>query len=67
MFCEPIIILFTFYLSFVYALLYATFFAFPIAFEEIRGWSMGMTGVTFISIIVSYTFLIIICWTPLIL
>lgn len=52
MFCEPIIILFTFYLSFVYALLYATFFAFPIAFEEIRGWSMGMTGVTFISIII---------------
>ncbi|OWZ28764.1 spermine transporter [Cryptococcus neoformans c45] len=52
MFCEPIIILFTFYLSFVYALLYATFFAFPIAFEEIRGWSMGMTGVTFVSIII---------------
>ena len=35
------------------SLLYATFFAFPIAFEEIRGWNMGMTGVSFVSIIVS--------------
>lgn len=26
---------------------------FPIAFEEIRGWNMGMTGVSFVSIIVS--------------
>jgi hypothetical protein len=26
------------------------FFAFPLAFEEIRGFSPGMTGVTFISI-----------------
>ncbi|WVQ82315.1 hypothetical protein IAT38_004443 [Cryptococcus sp. DSM 104549] len=52
MFTEPIIIFFTFYLSFIYALLYATFFAFPIAFEEIRGWGMGMTGVSFVSIII---------------
>ncbi|TYJ56538.1 hypothetical protein B9479_002785 [Cryptococcus floricola] len=58
MMIEPIIILFTFYLSFVYALLYATFFAFPIAFEEIRGWNMGMTGVSFVSIIASFIFLL---------
>lgn len=53
MFMEPIILFMSFYLSFVYALLYATFFAFPIAFEEIRGWNMGITGVSFVSIIVS--------------
>ncbi|ORY20787.1 spermine transporter [Naematelia encephala] len=52
MFLEPIVLFMSFYLSFVYALLYATFFAFPIAFEQIRGWSMGMTGVSFLSIIV---------------
>ncbi|KAK8866186.1 hypothetical protein IAR55_001337 [Kwoniella newhampshirensis] len=52
MFTEPIIIFMTIYLSFIYALLYATFFAFPIAFEEIRGWGMGMTGVSFVSIII---------------
>ncbi|KIY72592.1 polyamine transporter [Cylindrobasidium torrendii FP15055 ss-10] len=47
---EPIVIFFSFYLSFVYSLLYLLFFAFPIAFAEIRGFSGGMTGVTFISI-----------------
>lgn len=57
MFLEPIILFMSFYLSFVYSLLYATFFAFPIAFEEIRGWNMGMTGVSFVSIIVSWA-----CW-----
>lgn len=56
MFMEPIILFMSFYLSFVYALLYATFFAFPIAFEEIRGWNMGITGVSFVSIIVSLSF-----------
>jgi len=53
MFKEPIVLFMSFYLSFVYSLLYATFFAFPIAFEEIRGWNAGMTGVSFVSIIVS--------------
>lgn len=53
MFMEPIVLFMSFYLSFVYSLLYATFFAFPIAFEEIRGWNPGMTGVSFVSIIVS--------------
>ncbi|KAL0579081.1 hypothetical protein V5O48_002923 [Marasmius crinis-equi] len=47
---EPIVILFSFYLSFVYALLYLLFFAFPIAFAEIRGFNEGLTGVTFVSI-----------------
>jgi len=37
-------------LAFVYCLLYLLFFAFPIAFTEIRGWNAGMTGVSFISI-----------------
>lgn len=52
MFCEPIILFMSFYLSFIYSLLYALFFAFPIAFEEIRGWNIGMTGVSFCSIII---------------
>lgn len=51
MFCEPIILFMSFYLSFIYSLLYALFFAFPIAFEQIRGWNIGMTGVSFCSII----------------
>lgn len=55
MFKEPIVLFMSFYLSFVYSLLYATFFAFPIAFEEIRGWNAGMTGVSFVSIMASRT------------
>ncbi|KAF8996141.1 major facilitator superfamily domain-containing protein [Cyathus striatus] len=48
--CEPIVLFMSFYLSFVYSLLYLMFFAFPIAFEEIRGFGMGITGITFVSI-----------------
>ncbi|KAF5384078.1 hypothetical protein D9615_003429 [Tricholomella constricta] len=40
------------HLSFVYALLYLLFFAFPIAFGEIRGFSPGITGTTFVSIMI---------------
>lgn len=53
MFAEPIIFFLSIYLSFIYGLLYLLFFAFPIAFEEVRGWNPGMTGVAFVSIIVS--------------
>lgn len=53
MVAEPIILFLSVYLSFIYALLYLLFFAFPIAFEEVRGWNPGMTGVAFVSIIVS--------------
>ena len=56
MFLEPIILCMSFYLSFVYSLLYGMFFAFPIAFGEIRGWSSGMVGVAFVSIIVRLRF-----------
>ncbi|KAL0959143.1 hypothetical protein HGRIS_014430 [Hohenbuehelia grisea] len=47
---EPVVIFMTIYLSFIYSILYLLFFAFPIAFAEVRGWSAGMTGLTFISI-----------------
>jgi MFS family permease len=53
LFTEPIVIFMSIYLSFVYSLLYLMFFAFPIAFVEIRGWGDGITGIAFISIMVS--------------
>ncbi|KAF8066995.1 MFS polyamine transporter [Lyophyllum atratum] len=52
MFKEPIVLFMSFYLSFVYSLLYLLFFAFPLAFVEVRGWGIGITGVTFVSIMV---------------
>ena len=48
MVCEPIIFFMSIYLTFVYSLLYLFFFAFPISFAEIRGFSGGITGTTFV-------------------
>ncbi|KAF9447352.1 MFS polyamine transporter [Macrolepiota fuliginosa MF-IS2] len=56
LFTEPIVLFMSFYLSFVYGLLYLLFFAFPIAFEEIRGFSGGLTGTTFVSIMIGIFF-----------
>lgn len=50
LFTEPIVIWLSIYLSFIYSLLYLMFFAFPIAFTEIRGWGEGITGIAFVSI-----------------
>ncbi|KAJ8514115.1 hypothetical protein ONZ45_g8269 [Pleurotus djamor] len=49
---EPVVIFMSIYLSFVYSILYLLFFAFPIAFAEIRGFSAGLTGITFVSIMI---------------
>ncbi|KIM36325.1 hypothetical protein M413DRAFT_20550 [Hebeloma cylindrosporum] len=49
-FQESIVIFMSFYLAFVYSLLYLLFFAFPIAFAEIRGFNEGITGTSFVSI-----------------
>ncbi|KZP27267.1 MFS general substrate transporter [Athelia psychrophila] len=46
---EPILVLTTLYLSFVYGLLYAMFDAVPIVFYELRGFSLGKPGLVFIS------------------
>lgn len=53
MFFEPIVLCMSIYLSFIYSLLYLLFFAFPIAFEEVRGWNEGLTGTAFIAVMVS--------------
>jgi hypothetical protein len=53
MFKETIIFCMSIYLSFIYSLLYLLFFAFPIAFEEVRGWNPGTTGTAFVAVMVS--------------
>ncbi|KAG6809193.1 hypothetical protein H0H92_001192 [Tricholoma furcatifolium] len=63
MFMEPIVLFMSIYLSFVYSLLYLLFFAFPIAFAEIRGFSGGITGTTFISIMIGV--ILALCIMPL--
>ncbi|KAI0319813.1 MFS general substrate transporter [Amylostereum chailletii] len=50
MFTEPIVILSSIYVSITYATLYAEFSAYPIVFQEHRGFSAGETGLAFLGI-----------------
>ncbi|KKK13508.1 hypothetical protein ARAM_003518 [Aspergillus rambellii] len=48
---EPILILITIYLALVYGILYLFFEAYPISFQEVRGWkSEGIAGLPFLGI-----------------
>jgi DHA1 family multidrug resistance protein-like MFS transporter len=49
---EPILILITLYMSLIYGILYLFFEAYPIAFQEQRGWNSGVGALPFLSITV---------------
>ncbi|KAI1814524.1 MFS general substrate transporter [Poronia punctata] len=48
LFTELIVLLISLYMSVLYGLLYMFFIAFPIVFEEGKGFSAGLSGLTFI-------------------
>ena len=50
LFMEPILILVTLYMSFIYGVLYLFFESYPIAFQEVRGWNEGVGALPFLSI-----------------
>lgn len=50
LFQEPIVLLFSIYMAIVYGTLYMLFAAFPIVYEEVRGWSPGIGGLAFLGI-----------------
>ncbi|KKY23690.1 putative mfs multidrug transporter [Phaeomoniella chlamydospora] len=52
LFLEPIILFITIYMSVLYGLLYMFFVAFPLIFEEGKGYSAGQTGLMFIPLAV---------------
>ncbi|KUL82308.1 hypothetical protein ZTR_09726 [Talaromyces verruculosus] len=53
LFLEPILTCITIYLSFIYAILYLFFEAYPISFGEIRGWkNQGVAALPFLGILV---------------
>lgn len=52
LFQEPIVLLFSIYMAIIYGTLYMLFAAFPIVFEEGRGWSTGIGGLAFLGIAV---------------
>lgn len=50
---EPILILITIYLALVYGILYLFFEAYPVSFQEVRGWKNGgIAGLPFIGIMI---------------
>lgn len=47
---EPILLLITIYLGLIYGILYLFFEAYPISFQEERGWNQGVGALPFIGI-----------------
>jgi hypothetical protein len=60
---EPILIFWDLYIALVYGILYLCFVAYPIVFQEQRGWSPGFGGLAFVGIGVGS--MIVICSEPL--
>ncbi|CAF1486161.1 unnamed protein product, partial [Adineta ricciae] len=51
---EPIVFLLSLYMAIIYGVLYMLFGAFPIVYEEGRGWSTGIGGLAFLGIAVGF-------------
>ncbi|KXL47678.1 hypothetical protein M433DRAFT_70523 [Acidomyces richmondensis BFW] len=49
---EPILALLTAYMSYLYGIIYLLFEAFPISFNQVRGWSLGVSALPFCGFIV---------------
>ncbi|KAJ5310278.1 uncharacterized protein N7443_002739 [Penicillium atrosanguineum] len=47
---EPICIFWNIYIAIIYGILYLCFVAYPIVFEDIRGWDLGLSGLAFMGI-----------------
>ncbi|KAJ5907677.1 hypothetical protein N7495_000359, partial [Penicillium taxi] len=52
LFREPIVLLLSIYMSIIYGSLYMMFAAFPIVFQEVRGWNEGVGGLAFLGVLV---------------
>jgi len=55
LFVEPIVILISIYMAILYGSLYMLFGAFPVVFQEYRGWSQGIGGLAFMGVAVGMT------------
>ncbi|KAL1631119.1 hypothetical protein SLS56_004507 [Neofusicoccum ribis] len=50
LFQEPIVLLLSFYMAIIYGTLYMLFGAYPIVYQQYRGWSAGIAGLPFIGV-----------------
>jgi hypothetical protein len=51
LFAEPIVLLLSIYMAIIYGTLYLMFGAFPIVYQEQRGWSQGVASLPFLSVL----------------
>lgn len=49
---EPIVLLSSICMAIIYGTLYMLFAAYPIVFQEVRGWSQGIGGLAFVGVLV---------------
>lgn len=63
LFKEPIVLLFCIYMAIIYGTLYMLFAAYPIVFQETRGWSEGVGGLAFLGILVGMV-IAVVCTFP---
>ncbi|KAM0342228.1 hypothetical protein ACHAPU_009633 [Fusarium lateritium] len=59
LFKEPIVLLTSIYMAIIYGTLYLCFAAFPIVFQQGRGWSPGVGGLAFVGIAVGMIFAVV--------
>ncbi len=59
LFMEPIVLLLSIYMAIIYGTLYMMFGAFPIVYQQQRGWSPGIGGLSFIGVAVGMIFAVI--------
>ncbi|KAE8150402.1 major facilitator superfamily domain-containing protein [Aspergillus avenaceus] len=52
LFHEPIVLLLSIYMAIIYGTLYMMFAAFPIVYQQLRGWNQGVSGLAFLGIMV---------------
>lgn len=52
LFREPILLLVTVYMALIYGILYLFFTAYPISFQEQRGWNQGVGALPFLGILI---------------
>lgn len=56
---EPVLVLITLYMGFIYGFLYLCFEAYPIAFQELRMWNAGVGALPFIAIMIGVIFAVL--------
>ncbi|CAG9954736.1 unnamed protein product [Clonostachys rosea f. rosea IK726] len=52
LFTEPIVLILSIYMAIIYGVLYMLFAAFPIVYQQARGWNQGIGGLAFLGIMV---------------